>query len=319
MESMEKLNKAKIIVTGGAGFIGSHLTERLVAEGVDVVVIDNVFPELSYFTVLKLASKVRVINLDIRHRDAVKNLIMEIKPDYVYHLAAEAIVESSFDDPCTAFDTNIMGTINVLEALRFCKGIKGVIVASSDKAYGKTTSDYTELSPLAGDHPYDASKACADIISRAYYVTYNLPVVVTRFGNVYGEGDFHFNRLIPGICRSVVKNEVLEVRSDGTYERDYLYVKDVVDGYLVLLDKLHKTIGEAYNFSSSDHLNVIEVLKKVENKLGKKIEYNIQNIAHNEIPYQHLDDTKIRALGWKNKFTFDTTIQSIIEWYRAKL
>lgn len=319
MESMEKLKNAKILVTGGAGFIGSHLSERLINEGANVVVVDNVYTDFSYFSSAYLASKTRVVNLDIRHRSAVKELISDIKPDYVYHLAAEAIVESSFNDPYAAFEINIMGTINVLEALRFYKKVKGVVVASSDKAYGKTKAAYTELSPLAGDHPYDASKSSADIISKSYNVTYGLPVIITRFGNVYGEGDVHFDRLVPGICKSIVTNEPLVIRSDGTYERDYLYVKDVVEGYIMLLENLPKTIGEAYNFSSPDHLSVIDVIRKAEVSLGKKIDYNVQNTAKNEIPYQHLDDTKVRNLGWKNVYTFDLTIKSIVKWYMMNI
>ncbi|EKD86451.1 MAG: NAD dependent epimerase/dehydratase family [uncultured bacterium] len=193
--------------------------------------------------------------------------------------------------------------------------MKGVIVASSDKAYGKTEKPYTEETPLKGDHPYDVSKSSADLISQTYFKTYNLPVVITRFGNVYGEGDLHMDRIIPGICEALIRDETFVIRSNGKYVRDYLYVKDVVDGYLLLANSLEKTIGEAYNFSSSDKLSVLELIKLAEKVFGKKIKYVIKNNAKNEIPYQHLNDQKIRSLGWKNEYTLEKALPGVLDWY----
>ncbi len=319
MESMAGLKNKKILVTGGAGFIGSHLVEELVNQGADVTVIDLKIHPKSVFSVNKLKRKVKVKFLDIGRRNNVSRFFQNYTPSYIFHLAAEPIVGKALEEPYKTYETNIMGTINILEEGRKNKKIKGIIVASSDKAYGKTKDTYTEESPLRGDHPYDVSKSSADLISNTYYKTYGLPVVITRFGNVYGEGDPHFNRIIPGICEALIKNKTLLIRSDGTYVRDYLYVKDVVAGYIFLLKNLENIKGEAFNFSSGDNLSVIELIAKIEKALGLKIKYKILNKAKNEIPYQHLNDSKIKKLGWKNLHNFETSINSTLCWYRKIL
>jgi len=143
--------------------------------------------------------------------------------------------------------------------------------------------------------------------------------VITRFGNVYGEGDLHFDRIIPGICKSIIKNKVLEIRSDGTYVRDFIYVGDVVAGYFTLLKNISNIYGEAFNFSSSENISVLDLVKKAGKSLGVKVNYKVLNTAVNEIPYQHLDDSKIRKLGWENKYSFASTLPKIIDWYKNTL
>ncbi len=314
MESME-ITKKKILVTGGTGFIGGHLVEELLKLGVKVTIIDIKVNPKSTFVLNKLKNKVDLKIIDIRDKKKLGNFFKKYTPEYIFHLAAEPIVEKAYENPVDAFETNINGTINLLEELRKNKKIKGMIVASSDKAYGKTIKKYTEEFPLKGDHPYDVSKSCMDLICQTYIKTYNLPIVITRFGNVYGEGDLYFNRIIPGICKAIAEDKILEIRSDGSYVRDYLYVKDVVDGYIFLLKNFEKTRGEAFNFSSKDTLSVLELIKKTEKVLKTKIKYKIINNAKNEIPYQHLNDNKIKKLGWKNNFTFSNTIKFVNNWY----
>ena len=313
---MERIKGSKIIVTGGAGFIGSHLVKELVSSGAKVAVIDIAVQDKSYFTQQKLADKTELHSIDIANKSKIKKLFTTFQPDYIYHLAAEAIVADSYNNPFKTFKTNVMGTVSILEAARSTQSVKGIIVASSDKAYGKTTKTYTEESPLKGDHPYDVSKSATDLISQTYFTTYHLPVVVTRFGNVYGEGDLHLDRIIPGISESIIKKKSLKIRSDGTYVRDYLYVKDVVSGYIFLLQHMDKVKGEAFNFSSNDKLSVLELIKKAEKILKTKIPYEILNTAKNEIPYQHLDDTKIKKIGWKNNYTMEDVFPGIVKWYK---
>ncbi|MEK7533832.1 MAG: SDR family NAD(P)-dependent oxidoreductase [Patescibacteria group bacterium] len=309
----------KVLVTGGAGFIGGHLVFELIKHGAQVFVIDIEVNPKSFFALQNLSSHASLDIVDIRDKEKVSRYFDKSSFDYVFHLAAEPIVEEAFIDPYSAFETNIMGAVNILEAVRKHKEIKGIIVASSDKAYGKTKKAYTEESPLRGDHPYDVSKSSMDLICQSYFTTYNLPIVITRFGNVYGEGDLHFNRIIPGICKAVIKNEVLDIRSDGTYIRDYLYVKDVINGYIFLLKNFEKIKGEAFNFSSSDTLSVVDVVKKAEQILRVKIPYKILDIAQNEIPYQHLNDAKIRKLGWKSEYDLDATLKSTVQRYKLVL
>jgi CDP-glucose 4,6-dehydratase len=310
-----KLKNKKIIVTGGTGFIGSHLVEELIKQEANVLVIDIICLPRSYFSKKELYKKVKLVLVDIADRKSIEQLFEEFKPDYVFHLAAEAIVSNSYDDPFRTFQTNVMGTVSILEAAKKVH-IKGIIVASSDKAYGKTKEAYMETSPLKGDHPYDVSKSCTDLISQTYYKTYGLPVVITRFGNVYGEGDLHIDRIIPGISQSIAKNKTLMIRSNGKYVRDYVYVKDVVSGYLFLLNNVAKIKGEAFNFSSNDTYSVLNLIEKIEKILKVKVKYKILNSAKNEIPYQHLDDSKVRKLGWKPNYTIEKTTEKIINYYK---
>lgn len=318
MESMAGLKDASVVVTGGTGFIGGHLVARLVDLGANVIVLDIAVDPRSTFVRDKIYKKVELELVDIRDKKEVKRVFSEYNPSAVFHLAAEPIVELAFESPHSTFETNVMGTVNILEAARTSPYVKKVIVASSDKAYGKTKDTYTENSPLRGDHPYDVSKSSADLISQAYYKTYGLPIFITRFGNVYGEGDIHLNRIIPGICEAIVKNKTLLIRSNGKYVRDYLYVKDVVEGYIFLSQK-NTNFGDAFNFSSPDNLSVLEVISIAQKTLKSKITYKILNNAKNEIPYQHLNDQKIKKMGWKNRDNLISALPSVLKWYTNNL
>lgn len=310
---------SNILITGGCGFIGSHLVEQLTRTGAKIIVLDIYLNPLSIFAQHNLRKKVNLQLLDIRDRKAVLKIFKKCKPSYVIHLAAEPIVEKAYQNPYLAFETNVMGTVNILDAVRLSKYVKGIIVASSDKAYGKSERPYKEDFPLKGDHPYDVSKSCEDLIAQTYFKTYKLPIVITRFGNVYGEGDLHFGRIIPDICKAIIYKNTLLLRSNGKYVRDYIYVTDVVKGYIFLLKKLEKVKGEAFNFSSSDNLSVISLIKLVEKILKVKIPFKILNDVKNEIPYQHLNDSKIRKLGWKSIATIKDTLPGIIAWYKNEL
>ena len=314
---MEIKNK-NILVTGGAGFVGSHLVEELVNLGANVVIVDINFDKRSYLFTEGLDKKSKVINLNICDYKKLSSLIKKYKIEFIFHLAAQALVDVAYRDPKGTLDNNILSTVNVLEAVRNNSSIKGVIVASSDKAYGKlSVAKYTESSPLSGDHPYDTSKSVTDLISTTYYKTYKIPVVVTRFGNIYGEGDLNFSRIIPGIMKSLIKNKTLEIRSNGKYVRDYLYVKDVVNGYILLAENIEKVKGEAFNFGSDETLSVLQLINLLEQTLNRKIRYKILNIAKNEIPYQSLDYSKIRkTLKWQPKYSVKNTVKNIYRWYK---
>ncbi len=320
LENMEVKN-ANILVTGGTGFIGSHLVEQLIKLNSNVIVVDQLLHSLSYFSANKLGKKTALIYADICDFEKIFDIVTKFNIDYIFHLAAQPLVETAYYNPKMTLYTNILGTINVLESARLFPKVKGVIIASSDKAYGKLEKGkYSETDALRGDHPYEVSKSSADLISSAYSKTYNLPVVITRFGNVYGEGDLNFSRIIPGIMKSIIKNETLEIRSDGKYVRDYLYVKDVVKGYLLLLQNIEKTKGLAFNFGSENNYSVIDMIALIEKKLRKKLSFKILNTAQNEIPYQSLDYVKAtKFVNWHPAHKVSSVIQRIYQWYNKIL
>ena len=278
-----------------------------------------------------------MVHVDVCNFDGVFDMVTKFDVDYIFHLAAQALVETAYYNPKRTLESNIMGTVNVLESARLYPKVNAVVVASSDKAYGKIKYQNKEILPslrssltsgvkykesdaLKGDHPYEVSKSAADLISYSYFKTYNLPVAITRFGNIYGEGDMNFSRIIPGIIKSIVRNETLKVRSNGKYVRDYLYVKDVVNGYLLLASNIERVKGEAFNFGSEESLSVVELIKLIEKTLKKKIHYKILNIAKNEIPYQSLDYSKIKnILKWKQRYSLTQTIKKLTRWYKKAI
>jgi len=306
-----------VLVTGGAGFVGSHLVEELIKLRARVIVVDNTLNKKSYLFTSIFHKKAKIVKLDICNYKKLLVLIKKYKIDFIFHLAAQALVEEAYVHPKKTLVNNILSTINILEATRINPKIKGLIVASSDKCYGKLRKNkYIETDPLSGDHPYDASKSATDLISNTYYKTYKTPVVITRFGNIYGEGDLNYSRIIPCIMNAIASNKQLLIRSNGKYVRDYLYVKDVVAGYILLAQNIEKSKGEAFNFGSDDTLTVLEIIQQIEKAVHTKINYKILNTAKNEIPYQSLNCSKIKLMGWRQHYSIKRIISRILGWYK---
>jgi len=313
IKKISKLKSANTLVTGGAGFIGSHLVDRLTKEGHKVVVVDN----LSTGKKENLNPKAKFYKVDIRN-PRISQIFEKEKPKTLFHLAAQPIVETAYKNPFETLETNIMGTINILESCRLKGNLESIIIVSSDKAYGKTKDlPYTEKTALGGDHPYEVSKTATDLIAQTYFKTYNLPVVIARFGNNFGPRDLNFSRIIPGVFKSIIKNKELLIRSDGKMIREYVYVEDIVDGCIKLARNIDEIKGEAFNFGSKNIFSVIEVIKKIEDILKVKVNYKILNIAKNEIPEQYLDWTKAKKiLGWQPKISFEDGIKESFAWYK---
>jgi len=316
VENMEKLTGKKILVTGGAGFIGSHLVDDLIALKNRVVVVDNLSSGKKEY----VHPKAVFYKIDVRDKK-ISGIFKKERPRVVFHFAAQPLVDEARKNPAETFEANIMGTVNILENCRKANNIESIVIISSDKAYGKSdTMPYTEETPLRGDHPYDASKSAADLIAMTYFKTYGLPVVITRFSNVYGPKDTNFSRIIPGVMEAIIKNKEFLIRSNGKMVREYTYVKDISNACVVLAQKTSKNKGQAFNFGSNNVFSVIETVKKVQDILGKKIPYKILNIAKNETPDQYLDWSKAKKkLAWQPKISFEKGVKETFAWHQSLL
>jgi CDP-glucose 4,6-dehydratase len=308
------------LVTGATGLLGGWLTRRLVDLGADVVCVVRDWVPQSELLRSGLLDRVKAARGDVRDEALVERVLGEYEVDTVFHLAAQTIVGIANRNPVDTFDSNVRGTWSVLEACRRSPLVKQVVVASSDKAYGaQARLPYDETMPLEGTHPYDVSKSCSDLIAHAYAATYGLPVAVTRCGNFYGGGDLNWNRLVPGTIRSVLRGERPVIRSDGKYVRDYLYVEDGADAYILLARRLAETPGlrgEAFNFSTETPLTVLDMVERILALMGSTLAPDVRGEATHEIPHQFLSAAKARErLGWQPLYTVDDGLGRAIRWY----
>ncbi|HEV2035658.1 MAG TPA: GDP-mannose 4,6-dehydratase [Candidatus Dormibacteraeota bacterium] len=315
----------RVLVTGSTGLVGSWLCASLVAVGASVVgLVWDADPRSELFR-SGTDRRMSIVNGDLADLAAVERAIVESQTDTVFHLGAQTIVGVGDELPLLTFETNIRGTYNLLEACRRHPGIvRRVVVASSDKAYGTHTSlPYKEDFALNGRHPYEVSKACADMLATSYSETYRLPVAIARFGNVYGGGDLNWSRLIPDTIRATLQGRPPVLRSNGKYVRDYVYVNDVVGAYEVLAEALddEHLHGEAFNFSPERPYTVLEVVETIQDLVGGTRETPILlDTAQGEIVSQYLDSSKAKSmLGWSAGYTLKDGLTETIGWYRKFL
>ncbi|WP_168747168.1 GDP-mannose 4,6-dehydratase [Bacillus mojavensis] len=308
-----------VFVTGCTGLLGSYLVKELIEQGANVtgLVRDHV-PQSNLYQG-EHVKKMNIVQGALEDLPVIERALGEYEIDTVFHLAAQAIVGVANRNPVSTFEANILGTWNVLEACRKHPLIKRVIVASSDKAYGDQENlPYDEDMPLQGKHPYDVSKSCADLISHTYFHTYGLPVCITRCGNLYGGGDLNFNRIIPQTIQLVLNGEAPEIRSDGTFVRDYFYIEDAVQAYLLLAEKMEELnlAGEAFNFSNEIQLTVLELVETILKKMNSNLKPKVLNQGSNEIKHQYLSAEKARKLlNWTPAYTIDEGLEKTIGWY----
>ena len=312
-----------ILITGCTGLLGSWMAESLLKSDITIkgVALNQ---DLDFLLKSKgLLNEFEIKYLDIADKTSVDDYLKNNNFDAIVHLAAQTQVIEAIEDPIRTFKSNIQGTWNLVDsAMR--KNLP-IVVASSDKAYGDSeVLPYEENFPLNGIYPYEFSKSATDMMCKTYRTTYNLPVTVLRCGNIYGGGDLNWDRLIPGVIKWLINNEIPVLRSDGNYKRDWVYVEDVVNAYLKVTNALVENglkVSDSYNFSSTDYLSVMEVYEKIsEIHLGKYVEPIIENKANLEIKDQYLSSEKIfNELGIKSEFEIDTALEMTINWYKENL
>jgi CDP-glucose 4,6-dehydratase len=315
------LTGESVFVTGAYGFLGSWLVKKLLESGALVTVLRRDDAVRSPLIRMGLESQVNIVHGDLCADGLVARALAEHEIDSVFHLAAQSIVPTANRSPISTFETNIRGTWTVLEACRL-HGVQRVIVASSDKAYGPHEQlPYIESHALQPRYPYDVSKAATDLLSRSYWYTWQVPVAVTRFANLYGGGDTNRSRLVPEAVGAALAGRAPVVRSDGSPERDFLYVEDAVEAYIALWESLGRDqgLGEAFNAGGGCLHRVLDVVELICRLAGTGVEPDVRGAGTpaGEIDRQWIDYSKLHELtGWTPAVELEDGLRRAIEWHR---
>jgi CDP-glucose 4,6-dehydratase len=326
MEKVKKISFGNAFVTGGTGLLGSELVHQLLHsdECSKIVCLVRDFLPKSRFFREKMNEKVVIIQGDLRDQNLLDRVMNEYEINTVFHLAAQTIVGQANLRPIDTLDVNIRGTWALLEAARNnSKYVKTLLIASSDKAYGNLNGEkYDENYPLAGEHPYDVSKSCMDLICQMYAKTYGMNIGITRCGNFFGPGDLNESRIFPSTILAALNGQRPLIRSNGKFIRDYIYVADGASAYRSLARKMTESDslkGEAFNFSYELKLTVLDVVTTILKTMSSTLTPEILNESKNEIPVQALDSSKaMKLLNWKPEFGFEEGVKKTVEWYRGE-
>lgn len=291
-----------ILVTGASGFVGSHLVSRLTSKKSKVVSLSKKTGSIEDF-------------------EKLNDMIKKNKINTIFHLAAQPIVEVGQTNPIKTFEVNIKGTWNILEAARE-NNVQKIIIASTVHVYGDNPKiPFKEEYYPKPSRPYETSKACADLLAQSFADTYDLPVEIPRFVNIYGPGDFNFSRLIPKVIKSILSGEQPEVWDIGSI-RDFLYIDDAINAYLMLAEK--KLDGgkrlRVFNFGTGKPIKIHDLVLKIIKLSNKKINLKTEKLPEersNEIKKQYVSIAKAkRELNWYPKISLDEGLTKTIEWYK---
>ena len=315
----------RVLVTGATGLVGSWLVKALLADNAYVVCLVRDWDPQSELIRSGDIGRCSVVSGRLEEYADVERAIVEHEIETVIHLGAQTIVGSALRSPLPTFEANIRGSYNLLEACRVHRAtVKRVVVASSDKAYGDVeTLPYDESMPPCGKHPYDVSKSCTDLLATTYHHTYGLPAVVARCGNIYGGGDLNWSRIVPGTIRDLLQGKAPVLRSDGTFLRDYVYVKDAAAVYMKMAEALDdaSVAGEAFNFGPSEPKTVLQIVDAIRKTMNREdIVPIIKNEAKAEIRDQYLDSSKAaRLLGIRPTVSLEDGLRETVAWYTQAL
>jgi len=303
-----------VLITGSS-FAGPWLARRLVEEGAGVVTF---MQDYAGYEQLGLGKKVSAVRGKSLNYHDVERTLNEYEVGSVFHVGGSVQKNSAVG----ILEEGVKGAWNVLEACRNSKLVEGMVLASSCRAYGEGRQPYKESTPVAGTGLRAVSESCVDLLARSYYFTYKMPVAIARFGSVYGGADADYDRLVPGTMRSVLKKQRPVIRGDGGHVRDYLYVKDAVDAYLVLAEKAgeKKVRGEAFNFGTGRGISALEVVERILKVAGSKLKPKVLNRRLGTAATRRLSVQKARKrLGWKAKYSLDKGLQETLKWYKRNL
>ncbi|BBB33410.1 dTDP-glucose 4,6-dehydratase [Thermotomaculum hydrothermale] len=304
----------KVLISGGAGFIGAELAKITVSKGYKTIVIDALTYAGDFTRLQEIKDKIKFYKADTTERKAVFDIFKTEKPDIVLHLAAESHVDRSILDPSLFLKTNIIGTQNMLDASKEY-GVEKFVNMSTDEVYGELGKDgkFFETTPLNPNSPYSVSKASQDMLGRAYFRTYKLPVITVRASNNYGYWQYP-EKLIPVVILKAYNNEKIPVFGRGENVREWLFVTDCAEGILSLAERGRD--GEIYNIGSGEEKKNIEVVKSILDLMGKPhslIEFVKDRPGH-DFRYA-LDFSKIRKeIGWEAKIKFEEGIEKTVKW-----
>ena len=320
------MNDRNILVTGGLGILGAALVKKLSKKKLYNIFILDRSKNINKINVLNLnkINRVKIIKGNFNDYKTVFRIIKNKNIGVIFHLGAITQVIDAYKSPMETFNSNIIGTINILESIRNLKRNISLIFSSSDKAYGSLVGDaYIENHQLKGNYPYDVSKSASDLIVQSYVKTYNLKAGIIRSGNIYGPGDLNIDRLVPHVIISSLQNKRSILRSNGKLIRDYIYVDDVAEAYFMLMKKMIRTKEKLriYNVGSKENLTVINFVKLITKMInGKNITPIIKNNSKIEIYRQKLNYMKIKKdLNWLPKSRLKESLNKTINWYRENI
>ena len=313
-----------VFVTGCSGFLGTWLTRTLLDHGAKVCGLVRAGARAKPIFGDAVAGRVSKVNGVVGDLAVLRHALAKHDVQVVFHLAAQAITSAAQRDPIGTLDTNVRGTWNVLEASRRAGSVKAVVLASSVKVYGaQPVLPFAEDAPLNGSLPYDVSKIGAELVSSTYHKAYGLPVVITRCGNLYGGGDLHWDRIVPGTIRAATEGRAPVVRSGGTPLRDYVYVEDAIDAFLRLAQVAEQpaVAGQAYNVGTGAPVSELEMTEKILSAMDREdLKPEVLPASPDEIVHQSLATGKLqRATGWTASSTLDDGLARTVAWYRDYL